>query len=55
MLDKIAEGRLNKFYQESTLLNQSFVKDGKLTVKAYLANNDKDLTVTSFIRFTLND
>ncbi|MDE6451959.1 MAG: translation elongation factor Ts, partial [Odoribacter sp.] len=55
MLDKIAEGRLNKFYQESTLLNQAFVKDGKQTVKAYLTSQDKDLTVTGFIRFTLND
>lgn len=55
MLDKIAEGRLNKFYQEATLLNQAFVKDSKQTVKAYLASNDKDLTVTGFIRFTLND
>ena len=55
MLDRIAEGRLNKFYQEATLLNQSFIKDAKESVKAYLASNDKDLTVTSFIRFTLND
>ncbi len=55
MLDKIAEGRLNKFYQESTLLNQAFVKDSKQTIKAYLQSNDKDLTVTSFVRFTLND
>ena len=55
MLDKIAEGRLNKFYQESTLLNQAFVKDAKQTIKAYLASQDKDLTVTGFIRFTLND
>ena len=45
MLDKIAEGRLNKFYQESTLLNQAFVKDAKQTIKAYLASQDKDLTV----------
>ena len=55
MLDKIAEGRLNKFYQESTLLNQAFVKDAKQTVKAYLASADKALTVTGFLRFTLND
>ncbi len=54
MLDKIAEGRLNKFYQEATLLNQTFVKDGKITVKAYLESHDKTLTVTSFVRFTLN-
>ena len=55
MLDKIAEGRLNKFYQEATLLNQTFVKDGKQTVKEYLKSQDKNLTVTSFCRFTLND
>ena len=55
MLDKIAEGRLNKFYQEATLLNQTFVKDAKQSVRAYLTSVDKDLTVTSFIRFTLND
>ena len=55
MLDKIAEGRLNKFYQEATLLNQAFIKEAKQTVKAYLTSNDKDLTVTGFIRFTLND
>ena len=55
MLDKIAEGRLNKFFQEATLLNQAFVKEQKMTVKAYIQSNDKDLTVTGFIRFTLND
>ena len=55
MLDKIAEGRLNKFYQEATLLNQAFVKDGKMTVKAYLANADKELTAVDIKRFTLND
>lgn len=55
MLDKIAQGRLNKFYQEATLLNQEFVKDNKLTVKTYLESQDKDLTATSFIRFSLNE
>lgn len=55
MLEKIAQGRLNKFFQESTLLNQAFVKDAKQTVKAYMQSHDKALTVTSFIRFTLND
>ncbi|MBK8749914.1 MAG: elongation factor Ts [Saprospiraceae bacterium] len=49
MLEKIALGKLNKFYQESTLLNQSFVKgDGKQSVRDYLASIDKDLTVTAF-------
>lgn len=54
MLDKIAEGRLNRFYKDSTLLNQDFIKDGKMSVKAYLQSVDKELTVTGFSRFTLN-
>lgn len=48
MLEKIALGKLNKFYKESTLLNQDFVKDSKLTVGAYLQSIDKELTVTAF-------
>lgn len=54
MLDKIATGRLNKFYKEATLLEQAFVKDGKKTVKAYLAEADKEVKVTDMRRFTLN-
>ncbi len=54
MLDKIAQGALNKFFQEFTLLNQTYVKDGKITIKEFLAQNDKELTVTAFDRFTLN-
>lgn len=48
MLEKIAIGKLNKFYQESTLLNQAFVKDSKLTVRQYLKSLDDGLTVTAF-------
>ncbi|MGQ8337742.1 translation elongation factor Ts [Sunxiuqinia sp. A32] len=55
MLDKIAQGSLNKFFKESTLLNQAFVKDNKQTVKDYLASVDKDLTVTEFVRFALSE
>jgi elongation factor Ts len=54
MAEKIAMGRLNKFFKESTLLNQEFIKDNKLTVSQYLKGTDKDLTVTSFVRFALN-
>ena len=54
MLDKIAQGALNKFYKDSTLLNQDFVKDNKLTIRQYLTSVDKDVKVTGFIRFTLN-
>ncbi|WP_299581836.1 translation elongation factor Ts [uncultured Sunxiuqinia sp.] len=53
MLDKIAQGALNKFFKENTLLNQAFVKDNKQTVKEYLQSADKGLTVTEFVRTTL--
>ncbi|MFQ5446742.1 MAG: translation elongation factor Ts [Saprospiraceae bacterium] len=48
ILEKIAMGKLNKFYQENTLLNQSFVKNNKQTVRDYLQGLDKELTVTDF-------
>jgi len=54
MLDRIAQGALQKFYKESTLLQQEFVKDSKLTIEQYLKQQDKDLTVTAFKRVTLN-
>ena len=53
MLDKIAQGALNKFFKDNTLLNQAFVKDNKQTVKSYLTSVDKGLTVTEFDRFAL--
>ncbi len=55
ILDKIAEGRLNKFFKERTLLSQDFVKDSKMSVDQYLKSFNKDLTVTTFKRFTLNE
>ncbi|PVX52063.1 translation elongation factor Ts (EF-Ts) [Balneicella halophila] len=55
MLDKIAQGNLNKFYKENTLLNQAFVKDSKINIKQYLETADKDLTVTVMKRFSLNN
>lgn len=54
MADKIAEGRLNKFFQESTLLSQSFIKDQKINVGQYLTSQAKDLTAVAFKRVTLN-
>jgi len=53
MLDKIALGKVNKFYKESTLLNQDFIKDGKKTVLQYIQDNDKELKVTGFKRIVL--
>ncbi|OJV44391.1 MAG: translation elongation factor Ts [Bacteroidales bacterium 36-12] len=52
MLDRIAEGRLNKFFQESTLVEQAFIKDGKITVADYLKANKA--TAIAFKRVTLN-
>jgi len=54
MLERIAEGKLNKFFKESTLLNQDFTKDSSKTIRQYLQSVDKDLTVTGFVRYTLN-
>lgn len=54
MLEKIALGKLNKFFKESTLLNQDFYKDTKKTVQQMLKDTDKDLTVSDFKRFALS-
>jgi len=53
ILDKIAEGKLNKFFKEFTLLNQEFTKDSKKTIAQYLKESDTELKVTGFLRFSL--
>lgn len=53
MLDKIAQGKLNKFFKENTLLNQEFVKDPSKSVTQFLGSVSKDLTVTAFKRVQL--
>jgi elongation factor Ts len=53
MIEKIAAGKLNKFYQENTLLNQAFIKEDKKTVRQYLDGVEKGLTVTVFKRVQL--
>ena len=53
MLAGIVNGRVNKFYKESCLLNQEFIQDSKMAVKDYLKAADKDLTVVAFKRFSL--
>jgi len=55
MLDKIAQGSLNKWYKDVTLLNQEFIKDSKIKVSDYLASYDKELKVTGFERYALTD
>ncbi|MCF8366733.1 MAG: translation elongation factor Ts [Bacteroidales bacterium] len=53
MLEKIAQGRLGKFFKENTLMSQSFIKDSKLSITDYLKATDKDLTVTKFSRLSI--
>ena len=54
LLERIAEGALNKFYKDYTLLKQDFVKNPKQSVAQYIASVDKDLQVVGFKRVTLN-
>ena len=53
MLEKIAAGKLNKFYKDNTLLNQDFVKDGSKTIAQILDEVNKGLTVTAFKRISI--
>lgn len=53
MVEKIAQGKVNKFYKESTLNNQEYIKDNKLNVSQYLQSVDKDLKVVAFKRIAV--
>ncbi|QIL75898.1 MULTISPECIES: translation elongation factor Ts [Hymenobacter] len=53
MLEKIAQGKLNKFYKDNTLLNQEFVKDNSLTIAQLLDKKQKGMTVTDFKRVVI--
>ncbi len=48
LLERIAMGKLNKFYKENTLLNQAYVKDNKMDIRTYVKSADKDLEVIAF-------
>jgi elongation factor Ts len=54
MLEKIAMGKLNKFYKENTLINQAFIKDTKKNVSQYLQEVENGLTVVDFKRLALS-
>lgn len=54
MAEKIAQGRLKKFYKESTLVHQAFIKDNKKSIAQYLSEVSGDLKVTEFRRISLN-
>lgn len=53
MLDKIATGKLQRYYKDNTLLAQSYVKDGSMNVEAFLKSVNPDLKVKAFTRFQL--
>jgi elongation factor Ts len=53
MLEKIAQGKLNKFFKDNTLLNQEFVKDSSKTIRQLLEGVNKGLTVTEFKRISV--
>ncbi|WP_300663178.1 translation elongation factor Ts [Fluviicola sp.] len=54
MAEKIAQGRLTKFFKENTLLSQEFIRDNKVTVEQFLNSTENGLTVTEFKRFSLS-
>jgi elongation factor Ts len=53
MLEKIALGKLQKFYKENTLLSQAFVKDNSKSIAQYLDGVSKGLTVSAFKRISI--
>ena len=53
MLDKIAQGKLKRFFKDNTLVHQAFIKDSKISVSQYLSNYNNDLTITSFNRVSI--
>ncbi|MGL5262679.1 MAG: translation elongation factor Ts [Bacteroides sp.] len=55
LIERIAAGRIGKFYKEVCLLEQEYVKDPSMTVGQFLDKSSKGLTVTAFKRVTLNE
>ena len=53
LIEKIAMGKLNKFYKENTLLAQAYLHDNKISIDQYFKNADKELTATEFHRLAL--
>lgn len=53
MVDKIAQGKLNKFFKDNTLVHQLFVKDNSKTIAQYLDSVSKGLTVAEFKRIAI--
>jgi elongation factor Ts len=53
MLDNIAKGKIKRFFKDNTLVNQAYIKDGKISVSEYVKSANPDLVVTAFKRIAL--
>ena len=53
IIDNIIAGKLKRFYKDNTLVNQSYIKDSKISVEGYVKSIEKDLSITSFVRVSL--
>ena len=53
MLDNIAKGKIKRFFKDNTLVNQAYIKNGKISVSDYVKSADPDLVVTGFERVAL--
>jgi len=53
MIERIAMGRIGKFYKEVCLMKQEYIQDASMTIADYLKSQDKDAEVVGFKRFTL--
>ena len=53
MLDKIAQGKLKRFFKDNTLIHQSFIKDGKISVSQHLSSFSNEAKITSFKRVAI--
>jgi elongation factor Ts len=53
MLDNIAKGKIKRFFKDNTLVNQTYIKDSKQSVSAYVKSVHADLSVTGFKRLAL--
>jgi elongation factor Ts len=55
VIERIAQGRLEKFFQEVCLMEQTFIKDPAKTIKNYLAESNKQASVVRFVRYHLGE
>ena len=54
IIENIANGKLNKFFKDNTLINQNYIKESKISVKDYINSIDKELEIRNFSRLSLS-